>query len=76
MTASSQVLADPLLVLHFVLVSISPKGNPARTVSELLSGFLPDQSFAYEEVVFDFSTVALVRKYTDAITGLVRKLEG
>ena len=75
LTASSQLLADPLLVLHFVLISINPKGNPARIVSELLSGFLLDQSFVYEEVVFDLSTDALIGKYTHAIAGLVHKLE-
>jgi hypothetical protein len=76
LTASSQLLADPLLILHFVLVSISSRGNPARLVSEVLGGFLPEQSFAYKEVVFDLTTVRLVRDHTDAMTVLVRALEG
>jgi len=63
LTASSQVLAEPLLLLHFILASIDPKGNPARISAELLSGFLPEESFVYKEVIFDLSTDELVVKY-------------
>lgn len=76
LTANSQVLADPLLVLHFVLVSISPKGNPARMISEMLGGFLLEESFAYREITFDLATDELALQYTDAITVLVQALEG
>lgn len=75
LTSSSQVLADPLLVLHFILVSISPKGNPARIISELLGGFLLDDSFLYEEIVFDVATDELALKYTNEIAILVKALE-
>jgi hypothetical protein len=75
LTASSQLLADPLLVIHFVLVSIPSRGNPARLISEVLGGFLPEQSFAYEEIVFDLGSDRLVRNHTDAMTVLVRALE-
>jgi hypothetical protein len=76
LSASSQILADPLLVLHFVLVSINAKGNPARIISEMLSGYLPDQSFAFEEIIFDLATDELVLTYTNAIANLVHTLEG
>jgi hypothetical protein len=71
LTTSSQLLADPLLVL----VSIPSRGNPARLISEVLGGFLPEQSFAYEEIVFDLGSDRLVRNHTDAMTVLVRALE-
>ena len=76
LTAASHVLADPILVLHFVLVSISPKGNPAQVMSEILGGFLMEGSFMYEEIIFDLANDKLVRQYTDAITILVQTLEG
>ena len=76
LTSSSQILADSLLVLHFVLISISPKGNPARMISEMLGGFLSEESFAYEEIVFDLSTAKLALQYANAITVLVQALEG
>jgi hypothetical protein len=76
LTSNSQVIADPLLVLHFILVSISPKGNPARIISEMLGGFLQDESFAYEEVIFDLASNELTLEYTNAISVLVQSLEG
>jgi hypothetical protein len=76
LTAASHVLADPILVLHFVLISISPKGNPARVMSEILGGFLMEGSFMYEEIIFDLANNKLIRQYTDAITVLVQTLEG
>jgi len=76
LTSNSQVIADPLLVLHFVLVSISPKGNPARIISEMLGGFFQDKSFAYEEVIFDLASDELTLEYTNAISVLVQSLEG
>jgi hypothetical protein len=75
LTASSQVLADPLLIFHFILVSISRDGNPARVISELLKGFMLADSFVYKEVVFDLATDKQTLEYTNAIIGLVKSLE-
>jgi hypothetical protein len=76
LTASSQCMADLLLVIHFILVSINPRGNPARLISEILGAFLAEGTFAYEEVIFDLATDELVCDYTKAMTALVRTLEG
>ena len=75
LTASSQLLADPFLIVHFVLVSIPSRGNPARLISEVLGGFLPEQSFVYEDIVFDLGSDRLVHNHTDAMTVLVHALE-
>ena len=75
LTASSQVLAEPLLLLHFILASIDPKGSPARISAELLSGFLPEESFVYKEFIFDLSTDELVAKYVYEVATITRNLE-
>ena len=75
LTSSSQVLADPLLVLHFILNSISLKGNPACMISEMLSAFLLDDSFLYKEIVFNVGTDESVLEYSDNIEVLVSSLE-
>ena len=75
LTASSQVVAEPLLLLHFILASIDPKGNPARISAELLSGFLSEESFVYKEFVFDLTTDELVEKYIYEVATATRNLE-
>jgi hypothetical protein len=75
LTASSQVVAEPLLLLHFILSSIDPKGSPARISAELLSGFLPEESFVYKELIFDLSTDELVTKYVNEVSTITRNLE-
>jgi len=74
LTAGSQLLADPLIV-HFILVSIHSRGNPAQLISEVLGGFLPEQSFAHKEVIFDLGSDRLVCNHTDVMTVLVHALE-
>ena len=76
LTSSSQILADFLLVFHFVLISISPKGNLARMILEMLGGFLSEELFAYEEIVFDLLMAKLALQYANMITILVQALEG
>lgn len=75
LTSNSEVLADPLLVLHFILVSINPKGSPARIMSEIASGFLSETSFLYKEIIFDLTTNERTVRYTKEMTALVRSLE-
>jgi hypothetical protein len=75
LTASSQVVAEPLLLLHFILSSIDPKGSPARISAELLSGFLPEESLVYKELVFDLSTDELIAKYVNEVSAITRNLE-
>ncbi|KIM72929.1 hypothetical protein PILCRDRAFT_15697 [Piloderma croceum F 1598] len=75
LTASSQVVAEPLLLLHFILSSIDPKGSPARISAELLSGFLPEESLVYKELVFDLSTDELIVKYVNEVSTITRNLK-
>lgn len=64
LTINSQVLADLLLIFHFILVSISQDGNSARMILELLKGFMLVNSFVYKEVVFDLATDKQTLQYT------------
>jgi hypothetical protein len=75
LTASSQVIAQPLLLLHFILASIDPKGHPARISAEILSAYLPMDSFVYKEVVFDLTTDELVTKHIYEATAFTGNLE-
>ena len=75
LTASSQVVSESLLLLHFMLASIPPGGNPARIASELLTTFIPNESFKYEEIVFDLMTDNLISKYTADIMDFVKTIE-
>ena len=59
-----------------MLVLINPKGNPAQLISEMLGGFLAEETITYKEIVFDLSTYELVLKYMEAMTTMVRTLEG
>ncbi|KIM77371.1 hypothetical protein PILCRDRAFT_12012 [Piloderma croceum F 1598] len=74
LTASSQVVAQPLLLLHFILASIEPKGHPARISAELLSAYLPADSFVYKEVVFNLTTDELVKKHICKATAFTGNL--
>jgi hypothetical protein len=42
----------------------------------MLGGFLQDESFAYEEVIFDLASDELTLEYTNTISVLVQSLEG
>jgi hypothetical protein len=75
LAASSQIVASPLLFLHFILSSIHPGGNPARLASELLTGFLPAQSFLFKEIVFDLSTDDRISKHTADAVSFVEALK-
>jgi adenylate kinase len=55
LTAQSHVRNDSILLLHFILSSISPAGNPAVLMSEMLRAFLPGDIFQYQEIQFDMS---------------------
>jgi len=74
LTASSQIIAEPLLFFHFILASIHPGGNPARLASELLTAFLPAASFVFQEIVFDLSTDDLASKHASNLIHLVKDL--
>jgi hypothetical protein len=74
LTTTSQIVAEPLLLLHFILTSINPRGNLARTSTELLAAFLLTESFVYKEVVFDLTTNELTEKYVNEANDLVKTL--
>jgi hypothetical protein len=74
LTASSQIIAEPLLFFHFILASIHPGGSPAQLASELLTVFLPVASFMFQEIVFDLSTDNLASKHASNLIHLVKDL--
>jgi uncharacterized membrane protein len=55
MMAKSHVIHTPLLIIYFILSSISPKANPAHFVSETMGEYLTEDKFRYEEVQFEFT---------------------
>jgi len=75
LAASSQIIASPLLFLHFILSSIHPGGNPARLASELLTAYLPAESFLFKEIIFDLSADDLISKHTADVISFVKSLE-
>jgi hypothetical protein len=74
LTASSQIITEPLLFFHFILASIHPGGSPARLASELLTVFLPTASFVFQEIVFDLSTDDLASKHASNLIRFVKDL--
>jgi hypothetical protein len=74
LTASSQIVTEPLLFFHFILASVYPGGNPARLASELLTAFLPVESFVFKEVIFDLSTDDLISKHANDLIRFVKDL--
>ena len=56
MAIRSRVLAEPLLILHFVLKGIDASGTPPVIVDHYLQAYLPRDQLHYREVRFDFST--------------------
>jgi len=75
MTAKSHVCAAPLLVLHFVLSSIRCNGNPARFIGDSMSEYLPDGSFRYEEISFDFTADSQAELHAHQMNMLVKELQ-
>jgi len=54
LTSQSQVKDNPLLILHFILASLSPAANLALLMNEMLKGFLPREvRYLYREIKFD-----------------------
>jgi len=74
LAASSQIISTPLLLLHFIVNGVSPDGNPAGLISNILAGYLK-KDFLYEEIVFDFSTNELALKYTKRVTNFIESIE-
>ena len=76
LTAQSQVKDDPLLILHFILASLSPAGNPALLMNEMLKGFLLGVVvYQYREIRFDFSDDSLLASHDHALKKLLFKVE-
>jgi hypothetical protein len=72
MTARSQIVDDPLLLLHFILSTIKPDGNPARFISDLMSLYLPGDSFMYREIIFDMTTDRAMAQHAAKMGNLVQ----
>jgi hypothetical protein len=58
-----------------VLATICPQGNPAWTASKLLTAFLPDESFMYEEIIFDLATDQFVARHTAEMVEFIKTLQ-
>ena len=75
LTTQSQVKKDPLLLLHFILTSISPTGNPAILMSEMLKAFLPGETFLYREIEFNISTDSRLAAHDSILKKLLSEIE-
>ena len=75
MTAKSHVINTPLLVVHFILSSISPDGSPARFISETMATYLTVDTFRYEEIKFDFTNDGQVDKHDNKMARFVRDVQ-
>jgi hypothetical protein len=75
MTAKSQVVDTPLLILHFVLDSILTKGNPCAFMADTMSGYLTDNTFMYEEIRFDLTTNEQMDQHDHRMANLIRVVE-
>ena len=76
LTSQSQVKDNPLLILHFILASLSPAANPALLMNEILKGFLPGEAvYQYREIRFDFSDDSLLASHDRALKKLLFEVE-
>ena len=73
MTAKSQVLSSPILILNLILSSIDPVGSPSRIVSEVMKPFV--DVLQYREIVFDLGSNKLVDEHGRAMARLVHQLK-
>lgn len=72
LTSQSQVKDDPLLLIHFVLTSISTAANPALLMNEMLKGFLGGELvFQYREIKFDLSNDTLLASHEHILQNLL-----
>jgi hypothetical protein len=76
LTSQSQVKDDSLLILHFILASLSPAGNPAVLMNEMLKGFLSGEAeYQYREIRFDFSDDSLLASHDQTLKKLLFEVE-
>jgi len=74
MTAKSQVLSSPILILNLILSSIDPVASPSRIVSEIMKQFVGD-AVQYHEIIFDLGSKKLVDEHSRAMARFVRQLK-
>ena len=76
MSTRSEVNAQAIIILHFVLKGINADGSPARILKEALSRYhICGVSLFYKEVVFDVSNEKLYKEYIGQIQPVVQKLQ-
>ena len=76
MSMRSEVNAEAIIILHFVLKGINADGSLARILKEALSRYhIHSVSLFYEEVVFDVSNEQLYKEYIGQIQPVVQKLQ-
>ena len=76
MSTRSEVNAQVIVILHFVLKGINTDRSPASILEEALSGYhICGVSLFYEEVVFDVSNEELYKEYIGQIQPVVQKLQ-
>ena len=68
MSTRSEVNAQAIVILHFVLKGINADVSPACILKEALSGYhICGVGLFYEEVVFDVSNEQLYKEYIGQI---------
>ena len=76
MSMRSEVNAQAIVILHFVLKGINTDGSPACILEEALSRYhICSVGLFYEEVVFDVSNEQLYKEYIGQIQPVVQKLQ-
>ena len=76
MLMRSEVNAQAIVILHFVLKGINTDGSPACILEEALSGYhICGVGLFYEEVVFVVSNEQLYKEYIGQIRLVVQKLQ-
>ena len=76
MSMRSEVNAEAIIILHFVLKGINTDGSLAHILKEALSRYhICGVSLFYEEVVFDVSNEQLYKEYIGQIQPVVQKLQ-
>ena len=76
MLTRSEVNAQAIVILHFVLKGINADGSSACILEEALSRYhIHSVGLFYEEVVFDVSNEQLYKEYIGQIWPVVQKLQ-
>lgn len=74
-TSRSQVCSDPILILHFVLETLSPSGSPAHLMPLMLEPYRPKINIRFHEIIFDLGTPEKIDNHIKFMEDLVGRLK-